>query len=57
MRCCGVSFPADMMEAAKDAGIREVLLLRHFGLQFPFHLLGAPWPLVAMIRAFLMLRN
>jgi hypothetical protein len=29
----GVSLPADMMEAAKDAGIREVLLLRYFDLQ------------------------
>jgi hypothetical protein len=46
----GVSLPADM-EAAKDAGIWEVLLLRYFDLQ------AAPWPLAAMIRAFLMLRN
>jgi hypothetical protein len=29
----GVGLPADMMEAAKDAGIREVLLLRYFDLQ------------------------
>uniref|UniRef100_A0A0D3FY35 Uncharacterized protein n=1 Tax=Oryza barthii TaxID=65489 RepID=A0A0D3FY35_9ORYZ len=47
----GVSLPADMMEAAKDAGIREVLLLRYFDLQ------AGPWPLAAMIRAFSMLRN
>ncbi|KQJ83665.1 hypothetical protein BRADI_5g16140v3 [Brachypodium distachyon] len=47
----GVALPADMMEAAKDAGIREVLLLRYFDLQ------AAPWPLGAMIRAFSMLRN
>ncbi|KAL6903717.1 hypothetical protein ACP4OV_004530 [Aristida adscensionis] len=47
----GVALPADMLEAAKDAGIREVLLLRYFDLQ------AAPWPLGAMIRAFSMLRN
>ncbi|CAN6228918.1 unnamed protein product [Urochloa humidicola] len=47
----GVALPGDMMEAAKDAGIREVLLLRYFDLQ------AAPWPLGAMIRAFSMLRN
>ena len=29
----GVALPGDMMEAAKDAGIREVLLLRYFDLQ------------------------
>jgi hypothetical protein len=29
----GVALPADMMEAAKDAGIREILLLRYFDLQ------------------------
>ena len=29
----GVALPADMLEAAKDAGIREVLLLRYFDLQ------------------------
>lgn len=29
----GVALPADMMEAAKDTGIREVLLLRYFDLQ------------------------
>jgi len=29
----GVVLPGDMMEAAKDAGIREVLLLRYFDLQ------------------------
>jgi hypothetical protein len=29
----GVALPADMMEAAKDAGVREVLLLRYFDLQ------------------------
>ncbi|CAD6260246.1 unnamed protein product [Miscanthus lutarioriparius] len=46
----GVALPGDMM-AAKDAGIREVLLLRYFDLQ------AAPWPLGAMIRAFSMLRN
>uniref|UniRef100_A0A0E0FGI9 Uncharacterized protein n=2 Tax=Oryza TaxID=4527 RepID=A0A0E0FGI9_ORYNI len=46
----GVSLPADM-EAAKDAGIWEVLLLRYFDLQ------AAPWPLAAMIRAFSMLHN
>ncbi|EES11134.1 hypothetical protein SORBI_3006G152000 [Sorghum bicolor] len=47
----GVVLPGDMMEAAKDAGIREVLLLRYFDLQ------AAPWPLGAMIRSFSMLRN
>ncbi|KAG0526691.1 hypothetical protein BDA96_06G167600 [Sorghum bicolor] len=47
----GVALPGDMMEAAKDAGIREVLLLRYFDLQ------AAPWPLGAMIRSFSMLRN
>ncbi|ONM15838.1 Protein RETICULATA chloroplastic [Zea mays] len=40
-----------MLEAAKDAGIREVLLLRYFDLQ------AAPWPLGVLIRAFSMLRN
>ena len=29
----GVALPADMMEAAKESGIREVLLLRYFDLQ------------------------
>lgn len=29
----GVALPGDMMEAAKDTGIREVLLLRYFDLQ------------------------
>jgi hypothetical protein len=29
----GVALPGDMLEAAKDAGIREVLLLRYFDLQ------------------------
>lgn len=29
----GVTLPADMIEAAKDAGIREVILLRYFDLQ------------------------
>ncbi|KAF7069211.1 hypothetical protein CFC21_074871 [Triticum aestivum] len=47
----GVTLPADMIEAAKDAGIREVILLRYFDLQ------AAPWPLAAMIRAFSVLRN
>ncbi|KAF8704078.1 hypothetical protein HU200_031564 [Digitaria exilis] len=47
----GVALPGDMIEAAKDAGIREVLLLRYFDLQ------AAPWPLGAMIQAFSMLRN
>ncbi|KAG8065359.1 hypothetical protein GUJ93_ZPchr0004g39877 [Zizania palustris] len=46
-----VVLPVDMMEAAKDAGIREILLLRYFDLQ------AAPWPLGAMLRAFSMLRN
>ncbi|KAI4965891.1 hypothetical protein ZWY2020_047906 [Hordeum vulgare] len=29
----GVTLPADMIEAAKDAGIREVILLRYFDLR------------------------
>jgi hypothetical protein len=29
----GVALPGDMMEAAKDVGIRQVLLLRYFDLQ------------------------
>lgn len=36
----GATLPADMLEAAKSAGIREVLLLRYLDLQVQFSICG-----------------
>ncbi|KAI3878109.1 hypothetical protein MKX03_007365 [Papaver bracteatum] len=47
----GASLPADMLEAAKTVGIREVLLLRYLELQ------GSSWPLGFLMRSCAMLRN
>ncbi|KAI3985369.1 hypothetical protein MKX01_033683 [Papaver californicum] len=47
----GASLPADMLEAAKTIGIREVLLLRYLELQ------GSSWPLGFLMRSCAMLRN
>ncbi|MCL7041159.1 hypothetical protein MKW94_014396 [Papaver nudicaule] len=47
----GASLPADMLEAAKTVGIREVLLLRYLNLQ------GSAWPLGFLMRSCSMLRN
>ncbi|RAL52355.1 unnamed protein product [Cuscuta campestris] len=47
----GTTLPADMLEAAKSIGIREVLLHRYLDLQ------GSVWPLGPAIRSCSMLRN
>ncbi|KAI3974630.1 hypothetical protein MKX01_029620 [Papaver californicum] len=47
----GASLPADMLEAAKTVGIREVLLLRYLDMQ------GSAWPLGFLMRSCSMLRN
>ncbi|KAF3787137.1 RETICULATA protein [Nymphaea thermarum] len=47
----GVKLPADMLQAAKTTGIREIILSRYLDLQ------GTFWPLSAAIRSCGMLRN
>ncbi|MCL7046807.1 hypothetical protein MKW94_030084 [Papaver nudicaule] len=47
----GASLPADMLEAAKTVGIREVLLLRYLDMQ------GSAWPIGFLMRSCAMLRN
>ncbi|KAI3873609.1 hypothetical protein MKW92_037801 [Papaver armeniacum] len=47
----GASLPADMLEAAKTVGIREVLLLRYLDMQ------GSGWLLGFLMRSCAMLRN
>ncbi|XP_031104048.1 protein RETICULATA, chloroplastic [Ipomoea triloba] len=47
----GATLPADMLEAAKSAGIRKVLLLRYLDLQ------ASAWPVGPAMRSFSMLRN
>ncbi|KAK2657762.1 hypothetical protein Ddye_010814 [Dipteronia dyeriana] len=47
----GATLPLDMLEAAKNVGIRKLLLLRYLDLQ------GSSWPLGFLIRSWGMLRN
>lgn len=47
----GTSLPSDILEAAKSAGIRRLLLLRYLDLQ------SSPWPLGAAMRSCPLLRN
>ncbi|XVF55184.1 hypothetical protein PTKIN_Ptkin06aG0016500 [Pterospermum kingtungense] len=47
----GVTLPSDMLEAAKNVGIRKLLLLRYLDLQ------GSSWPLGFAMRSWGMLRN
>ncbi|GLU19254.1 hypothetical protein SLE2022_355150 [Rubroshorea leprosula] len=47
----GVTLPADMMEAAKSTGIRELFLSRYLELQ------GSVWPLGFLMKYCSMLRN
>ncbi|KAK1563263.1 hypothetical protein Q3G72_025003 [Acer saccharum] len=47
----GATLPSDMLEAAKNVGIRKLLLLRYLDLQ------GSSWPLGFLIRSWGMLRN
>ncbi|KAK8947654.1 hypothetical protein KSP40_PGU009369 [Platanthera guangdongensis] len=47
----GTSLPSDMLDAAKSAGIRRLLLLRYLDLQ------SSPWPLGAAMRSCSLLRN
>ncbi|KAK7261264.1 hypothetical protein RIF29_27572 [Crotalaria pallida] len=47
----GVKLPSDMVEAAKNIGIREIFLLRYLELE------GAAWPLSFLMRHCAMLRN
>ncbi|KDP34355.1 hypothetical protein JCGZ_11238 [Jatropha curcas] len=47
----GVKLPADMVEAAKTTGIREMFILRYLELQ------GSVWPLGFLMKYCTMLRN
>ncbi|KAH7844140.1 hypothetical protein Vadar_024772 [Vaccinium darrowii] len=47
----GASLPADMLEAAKSGGLRELLLLRYLELQ------ASGWPLSFIMKSCSMLRN
>ncbi|XP_044511211.1 protein RETICULATA, chloroplastic [Mangifera indica] len=47
----GASLPSDMFEAAKNVGIRKMLLLRYLDLQ------SSSWPLGFLVKSWAMLRN